>query len=180
MWRSSGTASPRRSLFNVKPRTSLTLSAVIAAAVISGCQSVPARPNNADASLPSCWSPRATGGRGLPGVAIPYLPRLDLHRDRLGDGSEGGCDPAGGAPTGGGVGSNDHGVVVSGITGEASAVSAVVCDASGLRTTLTLLDAVPTVPRAKIAVANLGPDAKPAAIDFFDASGAKVDSTTFP
>ena len=78
------------------------------------------------------------------------------------------------------MGRNDHGVVVSGITGEASAVSAVVRDASGLRTTLTLLDAGPTVPRAKIAVANLGPDANPAAIDFFDASGAKVDSATFP
>jgi hypothetical protein len=47
-------------------------------------------------------------------------------------------------------------------------------------TTLTLFEVGPTVPGAKIAVANLGPDANPAAIDFFDAGGSKVDSAPFP
>lgn len=91
-----------------------------------------------------------------------------------------GCDPAGGPPIGVGVGRDDHGVVVHGITAEASAVSALVRDASGLTIHLTLFDVGPTVPGAKIAVANLGPNANPAAIDFLDAGGANVDSASFP
>ncbi len=97
-----------------------------------------------------------------------------------GHGSNGGCDPAGGAPTGGGVGRDDQGVVVHGITAETTAVCAVVRDASGVTTTVTLLDVGSTVPGAKIAVANLGTDANPIGIDFLDADGLKVDSAPFP
>jgi hypothetical protein len=159
----------------------LALSAAIAAAVISGCRSVPARPNNADAVAPFVL---VTEGDGPAGVYRVWAFRTSLGWTCIevdsGSGSNGGCDPAGGPPTGVGVGRNDHGVVVNGITDEASAVSAVVRDASGLRTTVTLFDVGPTVPRAKIAVANLDTDARPAAIDFFDARGVKVDSATIP
>src|SRR5205085_10234903 len=95
-----------------------------------------------------------------------------------GNGSDGGCDPAGGAPIGGGVGRTDRGVVVHGVTAAASAVRAVVRDANGGLTALTLVEVGSTVPGAKVAVADLGPGANPAAIDFLDPAGAKVDSAT--
>jgi hypothetical protein len=155
--------------------------AVIAAAVVSGCRSVPDRPDNPDAVGPIVVVTEGDGPAG------PY--RVWAFRTSVGwtcvevdsgSGSNGGCDPAGGPPTGGGVGRDDHGVVVHGITADASAVSAVVRDASGRTTNLTLFEVGPTVPGAKIAVANLGPDANPVAIDFLDAGGSKVDSAEFP
>ena len=165
----------------MKSRIGLAISALIAAALVSGCRSVPARPLNADAVAPFVL---VTEGDGPAGAYRVWAFRTALGWTCIevdsGSGSDGGCDPAGGPPTGGGVGRNDHGVVVSGITDEASAVSAVVRDANGLQTSLTLFDVGPTVPRAKVAVANLGPTSNPAAIDFFDASGAQVDSATFP
>ena len=153
---------------------------MIAAALVSGCRSLPDRPNNADAVAPVV----VTEGSGPAGDYRVWVFRTPVGWTCIevdsGNGSSGGCDPAGGTPTGGGVGRDDHGVVVHGVTAEASAVSAVVRDASGLTTTLTLFEIGPTMPGAKIAVANLGPDANPAAIDFLDADGSKVDSTTFP
>lgn len=164
----------------MKSQICLALSAVIAAAVVSGCQSVTDRPRNANALAPVL----VTEGFGPAGAYRVWAFRTSLGWTCVevdsGNGSTGGCDPAGGPPIGGGVGRDDHGVVVHGVTAEATAVSAVLRDASGLRTTLTLLDVGPTVPGAKIAVADLGPDANPAAIDFLDADGLKVDSAPFP
>jgi hypothetical protein len=165
----------------VKSQVRLALSAVIAAAVISGCQSVPDRPDNPDAVAPISL---VTEGNGPAGAYRVWAFRTALGWTCVevdsGSGSSGGCDPAGGPPTGGGVGRDDHGVVVHGITAEASAVSAVVRDASGLTTNLPLFEVGPTVPGAKFAVANLGLDANPVAIDFLDADGSKVDSAEFP
>ena len=165
----------------MKSRIFLALSAVIVAAGVSGCQSVPDRPSNPDAVAPVVLVTEGSGPAGAYRVwAFHTALGWTCIEVDSGNGSNGGCDPAGGAPTGVGVGRDDHGVVVHGITTEASAVSAVVRDANGLTTNLTLFDVGPTVPGAKIAVANLGPDANPAAIDFLDASGSKVDSAPFP
>lgn len=158
----------------------LASSIAIAAALVSGCRSVPDRPNNAEAVAPIV----VTEGTGPAGDYRVWAFRTSagwtcVEVDSA-NGSTGGCNPAGGPTTGGGVGRDDHGVVVHGITVEPSAVSAVVRDASGLTTALTLSEVGSTMPGAKIAVANLGPDANPAAIDFLDAGGSKVDSTTFP
>jgi hypothetical protein len=164
----------------VKSQVCLAWLAVIAAAVVSGCQSVPDRPSNPDAVAPIV----VTEGSGPAGAYRVWAFRTALGWTCIevdsGSGSNGGCDPAGGPPIGVGVGRDDHGVVVHGITAEPSAVSAVVRDASGLTIHLTLFDVGPTVPGAKIAVANFGPGAKPVAIDFLDAGGAKVDSASFP
>ena len=164
----------------LKSQVCLVWSVVIAAAVVSGCRSVPDGPDNPEAVAPVV----VTEGSGPAGDYRVWAFRTALGWTCIevdsGNGSAGGCDPAGGPPIGVGVGRDDRGVVVHGITTEASAVSAVVRDANGLTTNLTLFDVGPTVPGAKIAVANLGPDAKPAAIDFLDADGSKVDSATFP
>jgi hypothetical protein len=164
-----------------KTQICLALSAVIAAAVVGGCQSVPNRPNDPNAVAPF---ELVTEGAGPAGAYRVWAFRTSLGWTCIevdsGNGSSGGCDPAGGTPIGSGVGRDDHGVVVHGVTAEASAVSAVVRDANGLRTAVTLFEVGPTVPGAKIAVANLGPDANPAAIDFLDAGGSNVDSVTFP
>jgi hypothetical protein len=165
----------------VKAQVCLAWSAVIAAAVVGGCQSVPDRPTNPDAMDPVAL---VTEGSGPAGAYRVWAFRTSLGWTCIevdsGGGSAGGCDPAGGPPIGVGVGRDDHGVVVHGITAEASAVSAVLRDASGLTTRLTLFEVGPIVPGAKIAVANLGPGANPAAIDFLDAGGSKVDSAALP
>ena len=154
---------------------------VIAAAVVSGCQSVPDRPDNPDAVAPLVLVTEGSGPAGDYRVwAFRNSRGWTCIEVGSGNGSAGGCDPSGGPPIGVGVGRSDHGVVVHGITAKASAVSAVVRDTSGVTTQLTLFEVGPTVPGAKIAVANLGPDANPAAIDFLDAGGSKVDSATFP
>jgi hypothetical protein len=165
----------------VKSQVCLAWLAVIATAVVSGCQSVPDRPGNPDAVAPVAL---VTEGFGPAGAYRVWAFRTSrgwtcIEVDSA-NGSNGGCDPAGGPPIGVGVGRDDHGVVVHGVTAEASAVSAVVRDASGLTTTLTLFEVGPTVPGAKIAVANLGPGANPAAIDVLDAGGSKVDSAALP
>jgi hypothetical protein len=165
----------------VKSRVCLAASAMMAVALVSGCRSVPDGPDDPDAVAPITL---VAEGDGPAGAYRVWAFRTALGWTCIevdsGNGSDGGCDPAGGPPTGGGVGRNDHGVVVHGITAEASAVSAVVRDANGLTTSLTLFEVGPTVPGAKIAVANLGPDANPAAIDFLDAGGSMVDSAPFP
>ena len=165
----------------MKSQICLALSAAIAAAVVSGCQSVPDRPSNTDAVAPVALVAEGSGPAGDYRVwAFRTSRGWTCIEVDSGSGSNGGCDPAGGPPIGVGVGRDNDGVLVHGITAKASAVSAVVRDASGLTTTLTLFEVGPTVPGAKIAVANLGPDAKPAAIDFLDADGSKVDSATLP
>lgn len=165
----------------MRSQVCLAWSAAIAGAVVSGCQSVPDRPHNPNAVAPVAL---VTKGSGPAGDYRVWAFRTSLGWTCIevdsGFGSGGGCDPAGGPPIGVGVGRNDHGVVVHGITAEASAVSAVVRDASGATTNLTLFDVGPTVPGAKIAVADMGPDANPAAIDFLDAAGSRVDSAPFP
>ncbi len=159
----------------------LVVLATVAGVVIGGCQSSRDRPDNPDGVPPIVVVTEGVGPSG------PY--RVWAFRTSRGwtcievdsgSGSSGGCDPAGGPPTGGGVGRDDHGVVVHGITAAPTAVSAVVRDVSGARVDLTLFDVGSTVPGAKIAVANLGPDANPAAIDFLDAAGRTVDQATFP
>jgi hypothetical protein len=165
----------------VKSRICLAVSAMMAVALVSGCRAVPDGPDNPDAVAPVTLVTEGVGPAGAYRVwAFHTALGWTCIEVDSGNGSDGGCDPAGGSPTGGGVGRNDHGVVVHGITAEASAVSAVVRDANGLTTSLTLFEVGPTVPGAKVAVANLGPDANPAAIDFLDASGSKVDSAPFP
>lgn len=164
----------------MKPEVFLTLSTVIAAAVANGCQSMPDRPQDPNAVAPVV----VTQGSGPAGDYQVWAFRTLLGWTCIevdsGSGSDGGCDPAGGPPTGGGVARNSDGIVVHGITAEASAVSAVVRDTSGLVTAIALLEVGPAVPGAKIAVANLGPGADPTAIDFLDAGGSKVDSAAFP
>jgi hypothetical protein len=87
------------------------------------------------------------------------------------------CDPTGRPPVGGsGVNRNARGVVVWANTGEASATTAIVVDASGASLNVALIDAGPTVPGVKVAVANLGSSRSPVAIDFLNAAGSKVDS----
>ncbi len=165
----------------MKSQVCLAWSAMIAAAVVSACQSVPDRPRNPNAVAPFAL---VTEGTGPAGTYRVWAFRTSLGWTCIevdsGNGSNGGCDPAGGTPVGAGVGRDDHGVVVHGITAERSAVTAVVRDASGLITPLTLFAVGPVVPGAKIAVANLGPGANPAAIDFLDAGGSRVDSAAFP
>jgi hypothetical protein len=97
-----------------------------------------------------------------------------------GNGSGGGCDPAGSRPLGGGVGRNAQGVVVDASTAVASAATAVFHDASGADVSVALVDVGPTLPGVKVAIANLGPAANPVAVDFLDAGGSKVDSVRFP
>lgn len=96
------------------------------------------------------------------------------------DGEGGSCDPTGGPHIGGGVARNAQGVIVDGITAEASAVTAVVRDASGATTPIPLIEVGPTLPGAKIAIANLGHGANPVAVDFLDAGGSTVGSAPFP
>ena len=159
----------------------LAVSAAIGAALVGGCQSVPDRPHNPDAVAPVAL---VTQGSGPSGVYRVWAFR-DSHgwtciEVDSGNGSNGGCDPAGGPPIGAGVGRDEHGVVVNGVTAEPSAVSAVVRDANGLTTTVPLVEVGPIVPGAKVAVATLGRDANPASIDYLDAGGLKVDSASFP
>jgi hypothetical protein len=97
-----------------------------------------------------------------------------------GSGSTAGCDPAGNRAGGGGVGRNAQGVVVDASTEVASAATAVLHDASAADVSVVLVDVGPILPRAKVAVFNLGPAANPVAVDFLDAGGSKVDSVRFP
>jgi hypothetical protein len=150
---------------------------VIPAVVVSGCQSVRSGPANPKAVAPVL----VTQGSGPGGDYRVWA----FHTS---DGwtcievdsakAEGGvCDPAGGPPAGGGVARNAQGVVVDGETAEASAVAAVVRDASGATTALTLIEVGPTLPGVKVAIAAFGPAANPVAVDFLDAAGSNVGSS---
>jgi hypothetical protein len=92
-------------------------------------------------------------------------------------GASSACDPTGRPPVGGsGVNRNARGVVIWASTGAASATTAVVIDANGVDLRLALVNVGPTLPGAKVVIANLGLSANPVAIDFLDAAGSKVDS----
>ena len=98
-----------------------------------------------------------------------------------GSGSGAGCDPVGNRAGGGvGVGRNAQGVVVDASTEVASATTAVLHDASAADVSVALVDVGPILPRAKVAVFDLGLAANPVAIDFLDAGGSKVDSVRLP
>ena len=165
----------------MKSQVCLAWSAVIAAVVVSACQSVRDRPGNPKAVGPVALVTQGSGPAGDYRVWAFHTSDgwACIEIDSM-KAEGGGCDPAGGPPTGGGVARNAQGVIVDGITAEASAVTAVVRDASGATTALTLIEVGPTVLGAKVAIANLGLAANPVAVDFLDAGGSKVDSAPFP
>jgi hypothetical protein len=165
----------------VKSQVCLAWSAVIAAVVVSGCQSVRDGPANPKAVAPVALVTQGSGPAGDYRVWAFHTSDgwACIEIDSM-KAEGGGCDPAGGPPTGGGVARNAQGVIVDGITAEASAVTAVVRDASGATTALTLIEVGPTLPGAKVVIANLGLAANPVAVDFLDAGGSKVDSAPFP
>ena len=165
----------------MKAQVCLAWSVVIAAVGVSGCQSVRSGPANPKAVAPVALVTQGSGPGGDYRVwAFRTSDGWACIEVAFMNGESGGCDPAGGPPTGGGVARDAQGVIVDGITAEASAVTAVVRDASGATTVVTLIDVGPTLPGAKVVVANLGLAAKPVAVDFLDASGSKVDSAPFP
>jgi hypothetical protein len=45
---------------------------------------------------------------------------------------------------------------------------------------VALVDVGRILPRAKVAVFNLGPTANPVSVDFLDPGGSRVDSVRFP
>jgi hypothetical protein len=165
----------------VKSQVCLAWSAVIAAVVVSGCQSVRDGPANPKAVAPAALVTQGSGPAGDYRVWAFHTSDgwacIEIDSVKA---ESGGCDPAGGPPTGGGVARNAQGVIVDGITAEASAATAVVRDASGATTVVTLIEVGPTLPGAKVAIANFGPGANPVAIDFLDASGTRVGSAPFP
>jgi hypothetical protein len=160
----------------VKSQVCLAWSVVIAAVVVSGCQSVRSGPANPKAVAPVL----VTQGSGPAGDyrvwAFHTSDGWTCYEVDSPKAEGGGCDPAGGSPTGGGVARNAEGVIVDGVTAEASAVTAVIRDASGATTALSMIEVGPTLPGTKIVVANLGLAANPVAVDFLDAAGSKVDS----
>lgn len=165
----------------MKSQVYLTWSVVIAAVVVAGCQSVRDGPANPKAVAPVALVTQGSGPAGDYRVwAFHTSDGWACVEVAFTTGQTGGCDPAGGSPTGGGVARNAQGVIVNGITAEASAVTAVVRDASGAITAIPLIDVGATLPGAKVAIANLGLAANPAGIDFLDAAGSKVDSAPFP
>ena len=165
----------------MKSQVCLAWSVVIAAVVVSGCQAVRSGPANPKAVAPVSLVAQGSGPAGDYRVwAFHTSDGWACYEVDSMKAEGGGCDPAGGSPTGGGVARNAQGVIVDGVTDEASAVTAVVRDASGATTALPLIEVGPTLPGAKVVVANLGPAANPVAVDFLDASGAKVDSAPFP
>lgn len=165
----------------VRSQVRLVWSVVIAAAVVTGCQSVRDGPANPKAVAPVALVAQGTGPAGdyrvwafhtSDGWACIEVAFMD------GEGSI--CDPTGGPPIGGGVARNAQGVIVDGSTAEASAVTAVVREANGATTAIPLIEVGPTLPGVKIAIANLGLGANPVAVDFLDAGGSKVGSAPFP
>jgi hypothetical protein len=105
---------------------------------------------------------------------------VGLHRNRLREGGKRGLRPCRRPAHRRRCGPKCQGVIVDGITAEASAATAVVRAASGATTVVTLIEVGPTLPGAKVAIANFGPGANPVAIDFLDASGTRVGSAPFP
>jgi hypothetical protein len=162
--------------------TALLLAVSVAACGVAGNGGGPGdRPNNPRAVAPFTLVAQGTGPAGDYRVWAFHtsdgMACLEVNSAGIGSG---GCDPTGDAPTGGGVGRSAQGVIVDGATPVASAVRAVLRDASGAMIEVTLIDVGPQLPGVKIGVANLGPDANPVGMDFLDAGGSKVDSVRFP
>jgi hypothetical protein len=165
----------------VKSRVCLAWSVAIAAVVVAGCQSVRSGPSNRDAVAPFTLVTQGSGPAGDYRVWAFHTSDGWACIETDSPGSEGGgCDPAGGPPIGVGVARNAQGVIVDAVTAEASAVTAVVRDASGATTTLPLIDVGSALPGAKVVVANLGLAANPVAVEFLDAGGSEVDSAPLP
>jgi hypothetical protein len=166
----------------VKHLVVLAGSVVIAAFVVAGCQSVRAGPANPKAVAPVALVTQGSGPAGDYRVwAFRTSDGMTCLEVDSGSGSGAGCDPAGNrAGGGGGVARNTQGVVVDASTEVASATTAVLHDAGAADVSVALVDVGPILPRAKVAVFNLGSTANPVAVDFLDAGGSKVDSVRFP
>ena len=165
----------------VRSQVRLVWSVVIAAVMVTGCQSVGDGPANPKAVAPVALVAQGTGPAGDYRVwAFHTSDGWACIQVASMGGEDGICNPAGGPPIGGGLTRNAQGVIVDGITAEASAVTAVVRDANGATTAIPLIEVGPTLPGVKIAIANLGPGAKPVAVDFLDAGGSTVGSAEFP
>jgi hypothetical protein len=158
----------------VKSQVCLAWSVVIAAVVVSGCQSVRSGPANPNAVAPVLLVTQGSGPAGDYRVwAFHTTDGMACIEVDSVHGEGGSCDPTGDVPVGSYLGRNDHGVVASAFTAAASATSAVIRDASGATLAVALVDVGPTLPGLTVAVANLGPAANPVAVDFLDASGSK-------
>jgi hypothetical protein len=152
-------------------------SITIAALIAAGCAGVADRPKNPNVVAPVSL---VTKGSGPGGDYLVWAFHTTagwscIEVDSPGAES-GGCDPLGRTPVGGGVARNERGVIVDGVTTAASALTAEVRDANGLTTAFPLIELGPTMPGAKFVIANLAVTANPVAVDFFDSTGAKVDS----
>jgi hypothetical protein len=166
----------------VKSLVGLAGSLVIGALAATGCQSVREGPDNPKAVAPIALVAQGSGPAGDYRVwAFRTSDGMTCLQVDSGNGSSGGCDPAGnGVGGGGGVGRNAEGVIVHASTEVASATTAVLHNPGAADVAVALVDVGPILPRAKVAVFNLGPAANPAAVDFLDAGGSKVDSVQFP
>jgi hypothetical protein len=160
----------------------LALTVVGCGAIVAPGGGLPDRPDNPKAIAPIAVVAQGSGAAGefrvwayhtSEGMACIELASTG--------GATGACDPTGRPPVGGsGVNRNARGVVVWANTGEASATTAIVHDASGASLNVGLIDGGPTLPGVKVAVASLGPSGSPLAIDFLNAAGSKVDSVRLP
>ena len=154
-----------------------TLSVTLAAVTLFGCQPGVGGPANPRAVAPVVLVAQGSGPGGSYRVwAFHTSDGWACIEVDSSNAEGGGCDPRGGTPLGGGIARNAQGVIVDGVTTEASAVGAAVRDASGGSTDVPLIDVGPAMPGAKVAIANLDQAANPVAIDFFDVDGVRVDS----
>ncbi len=159
----------------------LAMSVAACGAVGAPFGGVPDRPVNPKAMAPIVLVAQGSGPAGDYRVwAFRTSDGMTCLEVDSGSGSGAGCDPAGNRAGGGGVGRNAQGVVVDASTEVASATTAVLHDASAADVSVALVDVGPILPRAKVAVFNLGLAANPVSVDFLDADGSKVDSVRFP
>ena len=164
----------------MKSLVGLAGSVVIAAVVATGCQAVRDGPANPKAVAPVTLVTQGSGPAGDYRVwAFRTSDGMTCLEVDSGGGSGAGCDPAGNRAGGGGVGRNAKGVVVDASTEVASATTAVLHDGGAADVSVALVDVGPILPRAKVAVFNLGPTANPVSVDFLDAGGSKVGSVPF-
>ena len=152
-------------------------SITIAALLASGCAGAPDRPKNPNAVAPMAMVTKGSGPGGDYRVWAFHTSDgwtcIEIDSPTA---EGGGCDPRGATPVGGGVARNAGGVIVDGVTVVAAAVTAEVRDASGASKAFPLIELGSVMPGAKFVIANLGATANPVAVDFFDSTGAKVDS----
>jgi hypothetical protein len=163
------------------------MSRLVAALLLAGCFAacgvtpvgrLPDRPDNANAVEPISVVAQGSGAGGEFRVwayrTSDAMSCIEVGSTR---GSSSACDPTGRPPIGSsGVSRNNQGVVVWAATGAISAITAVIHDEEGPDTSAPLILGGPSLPGVKLAIADLDAAAKPFAIDFLDATGAKVDS----